>query len=175
MTKPRRHPWVFALGLALFTSVAGAQNTLDNPDWVEEKVAPPPAFSKTNLIPIVMPSYISTQIGVDPATVVTGGDGIVRYVVVMTNATGTVNAFYEGIRCLTDEVKTYARVGSSGEWSQVAAPQWKHVNDNQASRHSHAIARQGACHARLALSAPEIVKALKDQEVAYKRYQLKQN
>ena len=27
----------------------------------------------------------------------------------MRNRSGTVNAFYEGIRCTTDEVKTYAR------------------------------------------------------------------
>jgi CNP1-like family len=175
MIKTLRAPWALAWGMALFASAAGAQNTLDNPDWVEEKAPPPPAFSKTELIPIVMPPYVTIKVGVDPLTVRTGGDGIVRYVVVMTNATGTVNAFYEGIRCLTDEVKTYARMGSSGEWSQVADPQWKHVNDNQAFRHSHAISRQGACHARLALSAPEIVKALKEQEVAYKRYQPKLN
>jgi hypothetical protein len=152
--------WV---GTVLLLCAAGswAQNTLDNPDWVEEQAPPPPAYSKANLIPITMPPYVSTQIGVDPSTVATGADGIVRYVVVMTNATGSSNASYEGIRCITDEVKTYARMGSSGQWSLVTNPQWKHVNDNMPSRHAHAIARQGACDARLAPRTSEVLNALK--------------
>lgn len=153
--------WHFGLCLVFFLHPASAQNTLDNPDWVEEQVPPPPPYSKADLIPIDMPSYVSLKIGVDPSTVAVGGDGIVRYVVVMRNTTGTTNAAYEGIRCLTDEVKTYARVGSSGEWTMVSNPQWKSVNDNMPSRHAHTIARQGACNARLATSTSEVLKALK--------------
>jgi hypothetical protein len=158
------------VGLMLLFCAAGswAQNTLDNPDWVEEQAPPPPAYSKTNLIPITMPPYVSTQIGVDPATVSTGADGIVRYVVVMTNTTGTSNASYEGIRCITDEVKTYARMGSSGQWSLVSNPQWKPINDNMPSRHAHAIARQGACDARLAPQTAEVMKSLKLNASRYK-------
>ncbi len=153
----------FGLCLVFFLHSAGAQNTLDNPNWVEEQVPPPPPYSKVDLIPIEMPLYVSLKIGVDPSTVAVGGDGIVRYVVVMKNTTGTTNAAYEGIRCLTDEVKTYARVGSSGEWSMASDPQWKAVNDNMPSRHAHAIARQGACNARFAPSTPEVLKALKQR------------
>jgi len=161
MSKPFLHLGAVGALLLLFAAASWAQNTLDNPDWVEEQVPPPPAYSKANLIPITMPPYVSIQVGVAPDTVFTGADGIVRYVVVMTNATGTSNASYEGIRCLTDEVKTYARMGSSGQWSLVSNPQWKHVNDNMPSRHAHAIARQGACETRLAPSATEVLKALK--------------
>lgn len=148
------------LGLALLASQAMAQNTVDNPDWVEEKAPPPPAYSLEHLIPIDMPRYVSIAVGVDPATITVGMDGIVRYVVVMTNSTGSTNAAYEGIRCVTDEVKTYARMGSSNTWSLVADPQWKAVNDNMPSRHAQAIARQGACDARLATSPAEIINRL---------------
>lgn len=169
MNKTPRSRWAMALGLVLFACLAEAQNTLDNPDWAEEKTPPPPAFSTAQLIPIVMPPYVTTQVGIDPATVKTGSDGIVRYVVVMTNASGTVNASYEGIRCLTNEIKTYARVGSSGEWTLIADPQWKHVTDNMASRHASAISRQGACYARLAPDTADVIKALKQQQPPYKR------
>jgi hypothetical protein len=164
MTRTCLSRWGVAAVLVLFTGLTGAQNTLDNPDWVEEKASPPPAYSKTDLIPIDMPRHVSLKIGVDPATVRVGEDGIVRYVVVMTNASGTVNAAYEGIRCLTDEFKTYARVGSSGEWTLVSDPQWKHVNDNMPSKHAHAIARQGACKERLAPNTAEVLKALKENK-----------
>lgn len=161
--------WFWGLCLASLTQYAGAQNTLENPNWVEEQVPPPPAYSKTDLIPIEMPLYVSLKIGVDPNTVAVGGDGIVRYVVVMLNATGTANAAYEGIRCFTDEVKTYARVGSSGEWTINSDPQWKPVNDNMPSRHAQAIARQGACDTRGAPTVAEVLKALKRNTKPAKR------
>lgn len=165
---PSRH-WVVGLCVACLAHCAGAQNTLENPNWVEEQVPPPPPYSKANLIPIEMPLYVSLKIGVDPSTVAVGGDGIVRYVVVMLNSTGTANAAYEGIRCFTDEVKTYARVGSSGEWTINTDPQWKPVNDNMPSRHAQAIARQGACDTRVAPSVAEVLKALKRNTKPSKR------
>ena len=115
-----------------------------------------------------MPPFVSLKIGVDPATISVGLDGIVRYVVVMTNTSGTVNAAFEGIRCVSDEVKTYARMGSSGEWAAVSDPQWKAVNDNMPSRHAYAIARQGLCQARLATTTDEIIKALKERKSPFK-------
>jgi hypothetical protein len=107
-----------------------------------------------------MPAHLSVQMGGDPKTISVGGDGVVRYVIVMRNTTGSTSAVYEGIRCATDEVKTYARQSSSGEWSAVTAPQWKAVNDNMPSRHAHAFARQGGCIDRLATSPQQIIKAL---------------
>lgn len=138
-----------------------AGNGSDNPDWVEEPVAPPPAFSTEQLVLLDMPPQISVRVGVDPQTIAVGGDGVVRYVVVMRNASGNTSAQYEGIRCITDEVKTYARQSSSGQWSWVQAPQWKALNENMPSQHAKVFARQGGCQNRLATSKEEITKALK--------------
>lgn len=162
-------PWVLGLCMACLAPYSEAQNTLENPNWVEVQVPPPPPYSKANLVPIEMPLYVSLKIGVDPSTVAVGADGIVRYVVVMLNSTGTANAAYEGIRCFTDEVKTYARMGSSGEWSMTSDPQWRPVNDNMPSRHAQAIARQGACDTRTAPGAAEVLKALKRNAKPTKR------
>ena len=136
-------------------------NGLDNPDWAEEEVPPPPAFSADHLIPIDMPPYVAVKVGVDPDSIVVGGDGVVRYVIVMRNASGRSNAVFEGLRCISDEVKTYARQGSSGQWSLVKTAQWVSVSDNMPSRHAQAFARQGGCQARLATSKEEIIKTLK--------------
>lgn len=150
-----------ALCLACAGAWAQSGNGLDNPDWKEEPVPPPPAFAKDAVIALEMPVFVSLKVGVDPSTIVVGGDGVVRYVIVMRNATGSVNAAYEGIRCITDEVKTYARWSSSGTWSMVTDPQWKALNDNMPSQHAKAFARQGGCEARLATSKSEIIHALK--------------
>ncbi len=152
--------WV---GLCLACAGAWAQgvNSPDNPDWKEEAVPPPPAFAKDQVIALEMPAFVSLKVGIDPSTIVVGDDGVVRYVIVMTNATGSVNAAYEGIRCFTDEVKTYARWTSSGTWSIAPDPQWKALSDNMPSQHAKAFSRQGGCQTRSAPSKVEIVNALK--------------
>jgi hypothetical protein len=154
-------------GLCLVCAGAWAQvpvntgNGLDNPDWKEEQVPPPPAFSKERVVAIDMPRHVTLRIGVDPDTIVVGADGVVRYVIVMVNSTGSVNAVYEGIRCASDEFKTYARWSASGTWSSTANPEWRAVNDNMPSRHTLAFARQGGCINRLAPTKAEILQTLK--------------
>ncbi len=155
-----------AAALAAPCCLAQSGNGLDNPDWAEEPVQAPPQFSKDRLMPLDMPAHVSVMVGVDPQTIVVGGDGVVRYVIAMTNATGSTNAVYEGIRCITDEVKTYARLNASGQWSLLANPAWKAVNDNMPSHHAQAFARQGGCQNRLATSQQEIVSALKTGRMA---------
>jgi len=142
-------------------STIGAQPVINPLDWVEDSVPPAPAFSKDALIALNMPPYVSLKVGVDPLTISVGSDGVVRYVVVMRNESGSVNAAFEGIRCTTDEFTTYARAGTSGSWTVVAQPKWRSVTDNMPSRHAHVFARQGACEGRIANSRDEILAALR--------------
>jgi hypothetical protein len=162
MTNTSIKPWLVVLFLTGSTCAAVAQNPADSQDWVEEAVGDAPTFSQAGLLSIEMPPYVSLKVGVDPATITVGKDGVVRYVVVMTNATGSMNAAFEGIRCATGEVKTYARQVTVGQWSKVTAAQWKSVTDNLPSRHAYAISRQGACDARSAPDRLTIVNALKN-------------
>lgn len=152
---------LIGLGIAFAGAMTLAQTVADAPEWAEEKTPPAPAFSKDRLIPIEMPPYVTISFGVDPQTVTVGSDGVVRYVVVMRNASGSASAAYEGILCPKGEVKTFARTGSTGDWVNVKDPQWKAMTDNLPSRHAYAIAQQGACDGRTAAGREEIVKALK--------------
>ena len=150
---------------ALFAATARADSKpSDEPEWIEGKIPPPPTFTTDKLIPIDMPRYVSVKVGVDPGSVSVGVDGVVRYVVVMTNASGSINATYEGIHCVTDEVKTYARWSSSGSWSMIANPQWIGVNENMPSKHAMAIARQGACIDHLTSGKDDTLRALRGQK-----------
>lgn len=158
-------PTKFArLGLAclMLTQTFSLQAEI-NPDWKESEAPPAPAFHKDHLLPIEMPRFVSMRFGVDPATLAITPDGIVRYVMVATSETGAVNAMYEGIRCETGEVKTYAHSSANGQWVAVKDPKWQGLNDNLRSKHALAFARQGACDSRstTAGSVAEIVKALK--------------
>ena len=157
---PLKH-WML-LGLACCTWAAQAQVPVDDPDWKETEVPAPPKFDPTRRVSIDMPPYVSMKFGIDPATLAIAPDGIVRYVMVAVSPSGAVNAFYEGIRCATGEVKSYARANASGVWTIVKAPEWRRLNDNQPSKHALALAQQGACEGNAsANSVADILRKLK--------------
>lgn len=139
----------------------------DAPEWGESQVPPPPAFDVKRALPIEMPPYMSLKFSVDPATLAVTGDGVVRYIVIATSSSGATNAFYEGIRCATEEAKTYARY-NSGAWHPVEAPEWKRI-DNMNSRYAKELAKQALCrgHAPRA-STGDMVRELKRPEVLMK-------
>ncbi|MDT8989524.1 CNP1-like family protein [Curvibacter sp. APW13] len=150
------------LGLTLSVQAAPNNNYVPEVEWVEAAVPPAPAFQPSGGLAIAMPLHVSVKVAVDPSTVVIGSDGVVRYVAYMTNQSGSISAVYEGIRCPTDEVKTYARWNQSNGWLPIAEPVWKEINSNLPSKHAFAIARQGACDVRLPRSSvAEILGALK--------------
>jgi len=151
-----------ALALTLAYHVQ-AQVGPDDPDWKESDAPTPPTFSADKLLPLAMPPYVTVTFGIDPATLTITPDGIVRYVVVTRNSSGSVAAMYEGIRCSTGEVKTYARANSTGAWSVVTDPKWRDFTDNLPSKHAWVFARQAACDGRAATasSTTDIVRALK--------------
>ncbi|WP_296541007.1 CNP1-like family protein [Rhodoferax sp.] len=141
---------------------AQAQGLLENPDWQETETPAPPRFDPRQRVAIDMPPYVSMEFGIDPATLAITPDGIVRYVMLAVSPSGTISAFYEGIRCATGEVKSYARANASGVWTIVKEPEWRGLNDRQPSKHALALARQGACEGNTnPNSTAEIIRKLK--------------
>ena len=143
------------------TSLAQGINSLENPDWAEGQVPPPPAFSTAHVLPLEMPPHISVKVGVDADSIQVGDDGVVRYVIVMGNRSGNTNAVYEGIRCASGDVKTYARLTSGGAWTLQNNAPWRPLTTNMPSPHAIAFARQAACDGPVAFSSREILEALK--------------
>ncbi|MDQ6881577.1 MAG: CNP1-like family protein [Pseudomonadota bacterium] len=139
---PRTSGAILALGF--WAGIVQAQLAPPDPDWKEVDAPPPPQLRTDRLVPIEISSS-ALRFGVHPASVAVGADGIVRYVVVATSATGAVNGLYEGIRCSTAEVRLYARHSRDRGWVQVEDSRWQPLHGNRVSGHSLAIARNGAC------------------------------
>lgn len=151
---------ICTLGASVSTVALTFGPLVDNPDWKETDAPPPPAFDQSRVVPIEMPPYMTLRFGVDPATLSVTGDGVVRYVVVASRPGGAVNAFYDAVRCATNETKTYARY-SDGAWHPVASPEWKDI-DTLNSRYTAQLARQGLCRGRAPrASTAEMVQELK--------------
>lgn len=137
------HRRFLALVLAGAAGIASAQLLPTDPDWQEQQVPPPPPLRTSGLIELEMRGS-TLRFGVDPASIAIGADGIVRYVVVATSPTGTVNAMYEGVRCTSAEVKVYARHNPDSGWVPGKGD-WQPLHQAPNSRHSLQIARNGAC------------------------------
>lgn len=136
----------------------------DPADWKETETPPPPAFDVKKLIVFEVSPNSQLVYGVDPAAIrISQKDGIVRYVMVASNASGASNVMYEGIRCSTGEFKTYARYSSDGKWTNVSNPEWRSLFDNMPSKHALRFARAGACdNAAPATSVHVLVTRLKN-------------
>ena len=137
------------LAIALNVSVLGtahAQGYVDAADWKEIDTPPPPAFDVAKLITFEVSFNSALTYGVDPASVlISKVDGVLRYVLVAFSASGSKNVMYEGLRCSTGEVKTYARYTPDGVWVPVSDPKWRSVFDISTPRHPLRFARAGAC------------------------------
>ena len=158
---------IFGLWTALAATGAWSQTPVEAAEWVEEQSPSAPAYATDRLIPIEMPPHVTLKVGIDPTTLAVGAtDSVVRYVVVMRNASGSVNVAYEGIRCTTGEVKTFARVNTAGNWVTYELAPWRDMTSNLPSRHAYAIAKQGACEGRTAGKRDDIVSTLKRRQAA---------
>lgn len=132
-----------ALLALLLSGAAQAQTAASiDADWKEAAPPPPPAVRTEGLIPVTMPGSALAW-GVDPKSISIGPDSVVRYVVVAVGE-GATNAVYEGVRCSSAEVKQYQR-SSGGEWREIARADWKPLHGSSSTRHSLAVARNGAC------------------------------
>ena len=152
-----------ALAVALAGAAAGAfaQLVPADPDWKELEAPPPPPLRTRGLIAIDMPAA-TMRFEIDPASISVGSDSIVRYVVVATSGSGTVNGLYEGIRCSSREVKVYARHNPDSGWVPAREPQWQPLSRAANSRHSQQIARSGVCFENAPNGSPvQIVQDLK--------------
>lgn len=147
------------LGLSL---TAWAQRDVALMDWKESEVPPPPVFDAGKLLTFEVSRGSSLVYGVDPDTLSIADDGVLRYVMVAISPSGANNVMYEGIRCATAEVKTYARYTTEGMWKKVANVQWQSLYDNMPSRHALQFARAGGCDGSAqASSVKEVVRQLK--------------
>ncbi|MDR3452875.1 MAG: CNP1-like family protein [Rhodoferax sp.] len=154
------------LAVALVACVACsafAQLAAEDSGRKETPAPPAPAFSTSHLITLDLGPSQALKFGIDPDTVSLSADGVVRYVVVASSASGATNAMYEGIRCATGEFKTYARATTAGTWNTVEDPQWLSLYANLPSKHALAVAEQGVCNGKApAGSAQAIIRQLKN-------------
>jgi len=115
--------------------------------WLEKASEAPRSFSVEKLQTFTVSQGSSLTYGIDPDTLTVGEDWVVRYVMVARSASGALNVFYEGIRCQSAEVKTYARWDNNrSTWHTPSNAEWKPLQLSGATRPAMILAREGLCN-----------------------------
>ena len=74
-----------------------------------------------------------------------GSDGVMRYTVAVVSSNGVRNVFYEGLRCETDEVKTYAYGSKRGTFRRAVKSPWRPVSNKGVRAYQDFLAKVIVC------------------------------
>ena len=124
----------------LLPAAAGAQPRPDleaeegSKTWVELELKLPPFPKTENLIPFEASGASRNRFYIDSQSITVGGDGVVRYTLVIKGSGGGENVSYEGIRCETREQKYYAFGRRDGTWSNARSREWRRIEYKDANR-----------------------------------------
>lgn len=152
-------PFAFVLGIIAGHAHAQGTTYADDYwlDWQEDEVTSFPDFDPKRALPIEVNVHSQLQWTIDPQTISIGKDSVVRYVVIGTSATGTINAMYEGVLCREGIYKVYARAINEAPWRATNTKEWSPLQDAPALGHERMIAQNYACEGN---SRPRSVRAI---------------
>jgi CNP1-like family len=139
------------------------QNDPDAPRfWEEAEVKIPTAPPSKDLKPFYVSAITQLKFALDAQSIVFGKDEVIRYVVVITSASGAQQVTYEGIRCEKYEWRLYATMQSDGKWNKVANSRWQGIKNTSYNSYHNALVRDAFCENAIPRrSAKEIIPLLK--------------
>ena len=132
----------------------------DRLNWKESDVKLPAFPRDEGLVQFHVSGATSFKFFIDPASVLPGPDGVVRYTLVARSPRGVSNVSYEGIRCATSSWKMYA-LGNDGRWS-ARESEWRDIEPRSVQRWHLELRHRYFCPGRVAIhTAAEGVDALR--------------
>ena len=133
--------------------------------WAETDIKIPPYPDDSDLMDLEVdrPDDGFTYFLDEKSLSVSEKDYVVRYTMVIESERGTRNVFYEGIRCNTEEYKTYAFGAGKGKVKLQARkkPEWKPVSETGYTRFRAHMMQYYFCEWRLPRQRLIIVNKIK--------------
>lgn len=126
---------LLALLICCLTLAACANKTFkdqfeEEKTWVERATQLPPYPDTSNLLEFDAGGVITgNQYLIDPASINVGGDGVIRFSLIVRSSSGALNISYEGIRCETTERKLYALGRNDKTWVEPRLSEWEKLTN----------------------------------------------
>jgi CNP1-like family len=131
--------------------------------WVEIQAQLPSYPKPENLLQFDAGPASSNLHFVDSSSITVGEDGVVRYSLVVKSPSGVMNVSYEGIRCQTNEKRTYAFGSSDKTWTRARLSKWSDLESIVQNYPQRALYRYFFCPLGIHMvrDADEAIQALK--------------
>jgi hypothetical protein len=130
---------VFCCVAAWSTSaLAGFEGDDAEKPWAEIEAQLPAYPRDENLLAFFVSAASDNKFMIDTESISLGSDGVVRYTLVITSASGAKNVSYEGLRCLLAERRLYAFGRADKTWSKARSQQWGKLKSPDMNR-QHAV------------------------------------
>jgi hypothetical protein len=113
--------------------------------WQEIAMQLPSAPSPENSLLFYVSPTATQTFAIDAKSLSVGSDGVVRYTLLATSASGAKSISYEGIRCDLLQKKLYAFGRQDGTWSRSRRDQWEPISGNAANRQHAALVGDYLC------------------------------
>lgn len=137
--------------LCLFVVLASSPVLADDDDgeavklWQEVEFQFPAAPRPENLQGFYVGAATENRFFIDVSSLSVGGDGVVRYTLVILSPEGARNVTFEGMRCETKERRVYASGRLDGSWSKSRVSQWSRIQEVYGNRHHAALFLEYFC------------------------------
>ena len=123
--------------------------------WAEIEAQLPSYPKEENLLPFFVSAATDNLFFVDAASISTGGDGVVRYTMLVKSSAGAVNVSFEGIRCASRERKLYAFGRKEESWSRARSSKWEPVRYQDRNRQHHVLYDDFFCPGGIIVKNPQ--------------------
>ena len=151
------------IAIQFIVNISQAQGIFDREAAPDEQAFVLPAAPALDKLLAFKVSGSTLQFGIDAASVTLGKDDrVLRYTLVVTNASGGRNVSYEGVRCGAAERRVYAFGKPDGGWSNATGSynDWQPLTRGVVPVYQIELARELLCDVRAPNQPKEILKKL---------------
>ncbi len=130
--------------------------------WIEQLTQIPAYPDEHNLLAFDPGAVTDNRYLVDTNSIKIGGDGVIRFTLVVKSSAGAMNVSYEGIRCATDERKLYALGRNDRTWAQPRISEWQKIDLVRQFYAQRELAKNIFCpHRQIVPNSKAAIEALK--------------
>lgn len=156
---------LIALGAFSLSSrlLAAPEIEFDEPaPWKESQQALPPYPQEVDLLEFKLDGPDSAYAyRIDTKSLLLAGDGVVHYTVVLTSNTGATNVLREGLRCATNQYKTYGYGTPELALVALEKSEWRKIESQGSGRFRRDLLNYYLCDSlRIPLQPVQIRKRL---------------
>lgn len=120
--------------------------------WSEAETPLPDFPREQHLIEFDAGAATRNRYFIDGSTLSVGGDGVIRYAILVKTSGGAANVSYEGIRCDVRERKLFAVGRADNTWTASRAQNWQPI---RIGSYQAVLLREYFCPNKTAIIRPE--------------------